>query len=89
MSNLDEAYRLWRVSKYKHQLRDYTDIDDYIIDKECVSLAELVEYSGLYCGSVGHYMAQLGWMKHKVKGKIHYSSIFSSIASCETSSAIS
>ena len=86
MPDLDKSYRLWRISKYKHQLRDYTDIDDYIVDKKCVSLAELVEYSGLYCGSVGHYMAQLGWMKHRLRGKIHYSS---SITSCETSSAIS
>jgi len=89
MPDLEEAYRLWRISKYKHQLRDYSKVDDYIKDKKCVSLAELVEHSGLYCGSIGHHMAQLGWMKHKVKGKIHYSSMFSSIANCETSSAIS
>jgi len=88
MPNLEEAYKQYRISKYRHQLRDYSDIDEYIIDKDCVSLAELVEYSGLYCGSIGHYMSKIGWLKHKVRGKIHYSSA-SSIVSCETSSAIS
>ena len=83
---MEEAYKQFRISKYRHQFRDYSDIDEYIVDKECVSLSELLEYSGLYCGSIGHYMTKLGWMKHKVKGKTYYSS---SATNMETSSRIS
>lgn len=87
MPDLEEAYRLYRISKYRHQHRNYDAVDEYIKDKDFVSLDNMVEKTGLYRGSIGHHMSKLKWEKLKIKGKTFYSSA-SSIASSETSSEI-
>ena len=83
---MEEAYKQFRISKYKHQHREYNEIDDYIKDKEYVSVSELIDHTGIYCGSIGHHMTKMNWKKHKVKGKTYYSS---SATNMETSSRIS